>query len=550
MTKISCKCYTRKVISWIFLKDFNINPMKKYLFSALALASVSSAFAQGTLSGDIMTNINFFQDDPKIIQPNNPLYEKYKSGGEGWLSLRYNQNGFTGFLRVDAFQNSNLKYLTRPMTTFGIGAFSLSKDIGDLSVTAGYIYDQVGSGILFRSYEDRGLLIDNALVGVSFRYKMNENLFAKGFAGQQKNNNAVNTFYAPIFKSFSLEGDYTIGKVHITPGAGTLNRTLDQASMDAIVGNINSMPLADRFVPKYNMYAFTAYNTLMYKNITWYAEGAYKTNEAINVNGTLANRSGSTLYSTLGWAKKGIAVNLTAKRTENFVMRNSPATTLLDGMVNWQPVVAVIRPHRLLARYTPASQDVSEMAMKGDVMIAPSDDYNININYTHTNKINGEKLYRELFIDGEYRGLDKWILGGGMQYMEYNLQVYRNELLPYMFSFTPFVEVTYRINDKKAIRTEWEYQSTKQDMGSWLFGLVEFTVAPKWSFAISDMYNIKPTVGYDQLHYYNFFTAYTKGAHRFSLAYVKQVAGINCTGGVCRYEPAFSGIRGTITSSF
>lgn len=524
--------------------------MKIHLLSVAAMLAFSSSFAQGTLSGDIMTNVNFFQNDEKIIEPNNSLYEKYKSGGEGWLSLRYNQNGFTGFLRVDAFQNSNLKYLTRPMTTFGIGAFSLSKDIGDLSVTAGYIYDQVGSGILFRSYEDRGLLIDNALVGVSLKYKVNDHLLVKGFAGQQKNNNAVNTFYAPIFKSATIEGDFNIGKVHISPGIATLNRTLDQGSMDGIVGTINSSPLAERFVPKYNMYAFTGYNNLTWENINWYAEAAYKTFEAVSINGKLQNHDGSTLYSTLGWAKKGIAVNLTGKRTENFVMRTAPSLTLLDGMVNWQPVVAIIRPHRLLARYSPASQDVSEMAYKADVLIAPNDDYNINLNYTHTNKLNGESLYREIFADGEYRGFKKWILGGGIQYMEYNLQVYRNEPLPYMFSITPFLEATYRINDKQAIRTEWEYQDTKQDMGSWLFGLIEYTIAPRWSFALSDMYNIKPTAGNEKLHYYNVFTAYTKGPHRMSVAYVKQVAGINCTGGVCRYEPAFSGVRVMITSSF
>ncbi len=66
------------------------------------------------------------------------------------------------------------------------------------------------------------------------------------------------------------------------------------------------------------------------------------------------------------------------------------------------------------------------------------------------------------------------------------------------------------------------------------------------------MYNIDPgpssTAGKE--HYYNAFVAYTKGAHRFSLAWVKQVEGINCTGGVCRYEPAFNGVKGTITSSF
>ncbi|MBL7713745.1 MAG: hypothetical protein JNL13_14825 [Chitinophagaceae bacterium] len=526
--------------------------MKKYLLSAAVLGAFSSTFAQGTLSGDIMSNVNFFENDPKYIEANNPLYERYKTGGEGWLSLRYNQNGFTGFLRVDAFQNSNLKYLTSPMTTFGVGAFSLSKDIQDLSVTAGYIYDQIGSGILFRSYEDRGLLIDNALVGISMKYRINDHIFVKGMAGQQKDNNLVNKFYAPIFKSFTIEGDFSAGEVHLTPGAATLNRTLDQNSMDEVAATINASPLEDRFVPKYNMYAFTAYNNLTYQNLSWYVEGAYKSTEAISVNGKLQNHDGSTLYSTLGWARKGIAVNGAVKRTENFVMRTSPSLTLLNGMVNWQPVVAIIRPHRLLARYSPASQDLSEMAYRGDVLLAPNDDYNINLNYTHTNKLNGEKLYREIFGDFEYRGFKRWILGGGIQYLEYNLGAYRTEFFvqPMMFSVTPFVEATYRIDDKHAIRTEWEYQDTKQDLGSWLFGLVEFTVAPRWSFALSDMYNIKPTDGREKLHYYNVFAAYTKGPHRFSLAYVKQVAGINCTGGVCRYEPAFSGVRAMITSSF
>lgn len=525
--------------------------MRKSLTILAGVAFSASALAQGHLSGDFMSNVNFYENDKKIIEPNNTLYENYKSGGEGWLSLRYNQNGFTGFLRVDAFQNSNLKYLTRPMTTFGIGAFNLSKEFGDLQITAGYIYDQVGSGILFRSYEDRGLLIDNALVGVSAKYKINDHLQVKGFAGQQKDNNLVNKFYAPVFKSISLDGDYNIGKVHINPGVATLNRTLDQASMDAVVSGINSMPLPTRFIPKFNMYAFTGYNNLTYENLTWYVEGAYKTQEAINVNGTLSNRSGSTLYTTLGWAKKGIALNFTAKRTENFVMRTAPSLTLLDGMVNWQPVVAIIRPHRLLARYSPASQDVSEMAYKGEIMLAPNDNFNVNLNYTNMNTLDGNKLYHEIFADAEFRGFDKWIIGGGIQYLEYNLQVYRNEPLPFMFSITPFADVTYRINDKRAIRFMFEYQDKKQDMGSMCFALLEYSIAPRWSFAVSDMYVFKPDYKkYETFHYPTVFTAYTKGPHRFTLAYVKQIAGINCTGGVCRYEPAFSGIRGSITTSF
>ena len=102
---------------------------------------------------------------------------------------------------------------------------------------------------------------------------------------------------------------------------------------------------------------------------------------------------------------------------------------------------------------------------------------------------------------------------------------------------------------------EIEYMHNKQDYGSWAFALLEYNIAPKWSFAISDMYitqlNHENISGFTESpHYYNAFFAYTQGPHRFTLSYVKQPDGINCTGGVCRYEPAFSGLRMGIQSSW
>ena len=67
------------------------------------------------------------------------------------------------------------------------------------------------------------------------------------------------------------------------------------------------------------------------------------------------------------------------------------------------------------------------------------------------------------------------------------------------------------------------------------------------------MLNVKPEDAEEQYkgkHFYNIFLARTQGSHRISFAYVKQVDGINCTGGVCRYEPGFSGFKVMITSSF
>jgi hypothetical protein len=527
--------------------------MRKIALSLLLSISAFCSYAQGNLSGDLMMNVNFFDRDTSINAANNPLYDNVLSGGEAWLSLRYNYKGFTAFVRADAFHNSNLYNPTSALSGFGIGAWSLSKEFNDLTITGGYIYDQIGSGILFRAYEDRGLLIDNALVGLHLKYRLGEHLTVKGFTGQQKDVATVTQRYSPILKGFSAESDFSIGKTHILPGVGVLNRTLDPGSMASIVGTINSQPLVDRFVPKYNMYSFTLYNTLTLGDFSWYAEGVYKTNESILKDNKLQDEDGTVFFTTLGYAQKGVAVNLTGKRTENFVMRTSPNEVLLRGMLNWQPIVARLRPQRLMARYTPASQDISEIAAGGDVLVAPNDDISLTFTYTHINTLNDVKLYREGYFEGEYRGLDRWIFTGGVQVMEYNQEIYQVKPgVPLVKAVTPFAEIIYKLSKNKSLRTQLEYMNTRQDFGSWIFALLEFNIAPRWSFAVSDMYNItpNPAMATEPKHYYNFFVAHTKGPHRFTAAYVKQVEGINCTGGVCRYEPAFSGVRLGITSTF
>jgi hypothetical protein len=534
----------------IFLKISNLLMKKITFVLTLSILTIKS-FAQGTLSGDLMLNTNFFVRDSAINAANNPLYDNYLSGGEAWLGLRYNYKGFTATVRADAFHNSNLYNPTQALTGFGIGAWSLSKEINGLTITAGYIYDQIGSGILFRAYEDRGLLIDNAIVGVHLKYQLTKNIFVKGFSGQQK---FLFDRYKPIIKGFNAEGDFSIGdKVHLIPGVGALNRTLDQGSMDLIVSTINSQDTTQRFVPRYNMYAFTAYNTLTIGDFSWYAEGSYKTHEAIAKDNILKDEPGNVLYSTLGYARKGIAINLTGKRTENFVMRTSPNEVLIRGLLNWQPIVARLRPQRLMARYTPASQDISEMAYGADVLISPNDNFNATLTGTYINTLDNVELFREGYAEAEYRGVEDFIFNGGVQYMHYNQELYQvKPKVPIVEAITPFLEVTYRIDKKKSIRAELEYQSTEQDYGSWAFALLEFNIAPKLSFAVSDMYNTTPgpsaTTG--SHHYYNIFTAYTKGPNRFTLSYARQVEGINCTGGVCRYEPAFSGVKFGVTSSF
>ncbi|HPI53915.1 MAG TPA: DUF6029 family protein, partial [Chitinophagaceae bacterium] len=207
--------------------------MRKFLLALLCVSSTTVKAQNGNLSGDLMMTVNFFQRDTNIKAAGNPLYDNLLSGGEGWLGLRYSSHGFTGTVRFDGFQNSNLQNPTSALTAAGLGMYSLSKEVKGLTITAGHVYDQIGSGIIFRAYEDRGLLIDNALFGLHLKYRLNKYLTVKGFTGQTKK---LFDRYSPILKGFNAEGDLDLGKKgHMTPGFGIVNRTMDQKSMDAVV---------------------------------------------------------------------------------------------------------------------------------------------------------------------------------------------------------------------------------------------------------------------------------------------------------------------------
>lgn len=505
----------------------------------------------GTLSGDLQTDLKVFQRDSAIGAINTPQYDNYFTGLESWLQVNYSIFGFNASVRLDVFHNSNLFDPNGSYTGAGIGYFKLEKEIGKLTVAGGYFYEQFGSGIVYRSYEDRGLGLDYATFGINLKYKITDNWIIKGLAGQQKNQFSR---YAPVFKGLNVDGLINISNnVRLLPGAAFLNRTIDQSSMDFVANTINSYDSADRFIPKYNVYAFSGYYTLNVKDFSWYTEGAFKTHEAImNDEGILVDEPGNVIYTSLSYSRRGFGITGQFKRTENFVLRTSPNETLNDGVLDFIPPMSRQNSLRLPARYAPATQYLGEMAFELDATYTPQLGYAIELNYSHIDDLKSNKLWRELYgqIEITKSKVHNFTFGG--QYVFYNQAIYRNEPLPNLVAVTPFAEYTYKPNRKNSWRFELQYQNTQEDYGSFIFVLAEYNIAPRWSFSASDMYNIDPNPEKteDKIHYYNFFISYTKSANRFAIAYTRQVAGINCSGGVCRYEPAFSGLKFSLTSSF
>ncbi|MDE7128996.1 MAG: hypothetical protein K2O07_01545, partial [Alistipes sp.] len=109
-------------------------------------------------------------------------------------------------------------------------------------------------------------------------------------------------------------------------------------------------------------------------------------------------------------------------------------------------------------------------------------------------------------------------------------------------------DVTYKFDKKKSLRVEAQYLLSDDYEGDWAAALVEFNVAPSWSVYASDMYNL----GNDQkkMHYYNAGVSWTHSRTRLQLSYGRNRAGYICSGGVCRFSPAYTGFNLVLTSSF
>jgi hypothetical protein len=248
-------------------------------------------------------------------------------------------------------------------------------------------------------------------------------------------------------------------------------------------------------------------------------------------------------------------------------------------MIAYLPSLTRQNTYRLLARYNAVVQELGENALGLEFSIKPQTPYfkkhqtTINVNLSvvtaknsfdakQINPLNFEtdtnRYFREHYIDVSHK-FNKKIKGMvGFQYINYNQQLFelRGRDFDYVTAKTYFGEITYKLNTTRSLRVEAQYLQTKQDLGSFINGTVELNLAPHYSFSVGDMVNVDRVIrnttasSTDLVHYWNVFGSYTYKTTRMTAGYIKQVEGVNCTGGICRVEPAFSGVRVTLQTNF
>ena len=126
-------------------------------------------------------------------------------------------------------------------------------------------------------------------------------------------------------------------------------------------------------------------------------------------------------------------------------------------------------------------------------------------------------------------------------------------------------DMTYKFNKKHSVRLElqylWDatnlYSTAGQDYeGDWFAFAVEYNFAPMFSFYYNHMWNCTDsTNGFksnnnNKLHYYQAGVSWTYDRYRVQVSYGRNREGTVCSGGVCRFQPAYTGANISLTASF
>lgn len=549
--------------------------MKISLLIALFLLPLVSLFAQnisnGTVSGNFQLNGLIYNEDLQINaeQPNSIF------GNNSFGNIKYRNGDFEAGLRYEAYLNTLLGFPNSSGINDGVGlAFAYAKFKNeDIEITLGNFYEQFGSGLILRTYEEKTLGYDNALQGVNIRYKPAKGVILKGLIGKQK-------YYFDLGSGIirGLDTEFNFNEL-----------------LPSMAESKSTFILAGGLVSKYQDEAETVYKLpenvsalsgrFNFSNSGFSLDGeyAYKINDP-SIQNQYIYKEGQAFILNATYSQKGMGIFISAKRIDNFSFRSDRNASGNDLMINYIPDITKNHSYSFASMYPYVTQPNGEYAFAGEFsynlkrnsLLGGKYGTQLILNFSQVNSIEKNlvdgvddinnmsgtlgytssffavgdvKYYQDINITIQKK-VSKAIKGTmSYQHTYYNDEVMQGSQTAFhgdLNAHIAIVDITYKLMSKHAIRLESQALFTKQDNGNWLMGIMEYTYSPNWFVALADQYNS----GLTKKHYPKISFGYKKNSNNISLGYGRTRAGIDCTGGICRNVPASSGLTINLTSTF
>lgn len=554
--------------------------MKKWIAPIALLSGSLVTFGQnlssGTFNGNMEATFQYLNPD-SIIGATQPASKGLLNS---YANVFYTNGNFKGGLRLESYLPRIQGYPNRFDGT-GIGMRYVGYSNSIVDVTLGNFYEQFGSGMAFRVYEDRNLGYDNTLDGMRLILRPRKGVQLKGVYGGQR--------YS-----------FVEGKVEKSPG---IVRGADaQFQLEQLIPALDSTGLSiavgGSFVSKYqkddnpdlilpeNVASYGGRLDVRYKKFNFNGEYIQKANDPSSDNGYNYNLGHAALMN-LGYSTKGLGILFSAKSVDNMSFRSDRTKDLQDVFINYLPALNKTHSYNLVATLYPyATSTQGEIAYQGEVLytlkkgtrLGGKYGIPINLNYStayvplrNTSTINpadsngityvgkpfemtDSLMWRDVNLNVTFKFNKKWNLIASYYNMALNNDIAKVASSKGIIrSNIAVAEVGYKINKKHNIRAEFQALFTgksNRDKGDWATVVLEYTVSPNWFFTVMDQYNYGNPNPDQRLHYVIGAFGWIKDATRLSVTYGRQRAGLFCVGGVCRVVPASNGLTLTFTQSF
>lgn len=545
--------------------------------SAAGLFTLSAFFGNaqngGSVSGNIESQYQYLLND-SIIQAVQP---QEKSLINTYALVNYTNNGFKAGTRVELYAPRILGYPDR-FDGAGIGYRYVGYQNDMLSVTLGNFYEQFGTGLIFRAYEDRNLGLDNAMDGINLRILPYKGVAIKAIYGKQR---------------FSFEAGRVVNAPGIVRGfdvelnANEWLSELEEKDISikagfSLVSKFQQANHPDYVLPQ-NVGAYGGRIDVGYKNFYLNAEYIIKEADPSLDNDYIFNY-GHGLLINAGYSKKGLGILVSAKHIDNMSFRSDREMVLNDGMIGFIPPLTKTHTYNLVAQLYPyVSQPLGEVAYQIDVMYNLKKGTKLGGKHGTTVSVNASTAYGSGHLATNANPLSRvtyetqlFKTDGTLYWRDINVEVKRKIDKKWSMVISYFnlvlnddiikvtetdgiikahigvVEFLYKVNQKHSIRAEFQalFTEEKRDRGHWYTALIEYTVSPDWYFTAVMQHNYGNLLENRRNMYPLFAVGKIWEATRLEARFGRVNAGMFCVGGVCRPVPASSGLTVVFSHSF
>mgnify|MGYP007133702019 CR=1 FL=1 len=578
--------------------------MRKHILVLLALAlgfgltaSAQSFLENSQVNGSFQTDAQYYMLDEGIDITD--LYGK-RMGINGFGKVNYNNGNFSAGIRFEAFL-PELNGFRSELNGVGVANFFASYDNGFIGMMVGDIYDQFGSGLVFRSYEEWSLGFDNALRGARVILRPTPGVTLKGLYGRQR------FFWAPYLDRNMSDEDYR-GIVRGVDAEWDLNQSIPALNNSEFKMGIGGSFVSKRQIDQSmffkipeNVGAAAARINLGYGNFAFSTEYAYKINDPSAINNFIY-KEGRAILSSLSYSQPGFGAVLQVKRVDNMSFKSMYTGKQNDLDINFIPPINLTHTHSLPSMYTYSTQPNGEMAGQFQVnytiprgtalggkygtklafnVSQVNDIVRDSVTYGnemalnqagtlgYTSKffaISDHRFFRDINFEVDKKISKDWHLTAQYINLYYDIETIEGHAgSPVVKANIGVMDLTYKFK-RQSLRLElqglWENEVHKgyeveesekkdyQKRGDWLFALLEYSINPHWSFSIADKWNYGNPVEEYRDHYFTGNVTYIHDATRVMLTAGRQSEGVVCVGGVCRTVPASSGVMLTVSTNF